>query len=844
MYLNDGSGNFSEKTDHGLPDLGIYVLTSYVDSADVDGDDDLDLVISIFDASEADPQQSQLWLNDGDGSFVLSTSNDFPFVRYSLADFVDLDMDGDQDLILRGRHLDNRLWINDGTGVFTQKLDESLAEMSFNGMVIFDVDGDGDPDIYDSNTEEYSTLYTVIYFNDGSGSFAYDLSSELPRVDGNSSLAGTHAKAIDIDNDGDLDLMVEGKYGFDGAPPLADYIDVWLNNGFGHFRPLGSRTLSQVYPTDPYQFGRELGYGNYSENKTLSVYDFNGDGRQDILLSGTEFNGAFEKVTRILSNSELSNELVLEACNSYEFDGTDLTSSGNYQGAYTDEYGTSFSVNLDLTINSCFHWSGATDTDWFQGTNWEEGTVPEITDNVIINTSSNDPVILGDAAVHDLTIESGAILTIESGSALNIQGTVDGEGYAIVKRNTTGDKGYSIIGSMVEDAVVEDVEADYIYTFDGDDYHAPSNSETMEAGKGYFAAFNETSPSVDFYGKLNSGDQSYDLPSADKFHLVANPYAAPVNHSELVAGNTSFDGTIYLWDDGGSNSTGTRDGGYVTVNAAGIATGVGGLKGKDAFNGNIGSSQGFFIYADEATSINFTPSMQSTTTGGGADGAFYRTAPPQYIRLSLSNGSYKDDLVVMLQEGATDDFDSGLDARKLKNPNLSFFSLMEGEELSIQAISNDFDEAVIPLAYEVVASGEYTIRVDELENLPSHLEISLLDLETGTEYNLRSQDQIEVGLSMTHSERQVYSLVIRAQVLGEGAPDQETIVYADESLIKVLSDQSVLSFSVFDLNGRVVNYQEGVNAQEFSTAQPPQPGVYVIRLELENGKTTHKIVIE
>lgn len=348
LYLNDGAGNFTEKTDHGLPNFGINTLRTYLDSADVDGDNDLDLVLSTYD--EFNSYQSQLWLNNGDGSFVLSVINDFPTVDESLANFADFDGDGDPDLLLRGIGLDNKLWFNDGAGVFTQKLDQSLTKLSSEGVLIFDMDGDGDLDIYDSNTEDLSSLYTAVFFNNGDGSFTYDISSGIPQLDGYTGLAGTLSKAADFDNDGDLDLIIEGRYRFSGGPPEADYLDVWINNGFGHFKPLLSNTLTQIFPSDTYQFGRELGYGEYQYSQTLSVFDFDRDGRLDIIISGNDYFDSFDNVNHILSNKEFSNELVVEVCESYEFDGATLTASGNYQGNYTDEYGTSYPVNLDLTI--------------------------------------------------------------------------------------------------------------------------------------------------------------------------------------------------------------------------------------------------------------------------------------------------------------------------------------------------------------------------------------------------------------------------------------------------------------------------------------------------------------
>ena len=352
LYLNDGSGNFTEKTDHGLPVFSESVFNTYLDSADVDGDDDLDLVLSNYNSYDGYESASQLYLNNGDGSFVLSIVNDFPIVKESLADFADFDGDGHVDLLISGYDLDSKIWINDGTGMFTQKLDQSLSKLSSNGTLIFDMDGDDDLDIYDSNSRGYSSYYTPIYYNNGDGTFIYDLTSEIPKMDGyDGGEAGTLSKAVDFDNDGDLDMILEGRYRFAGAGSESDYLDVWINNGYGHFKPLLSETLTEIFPDDDKEFGKIYGYGQYQYSQTLGVHDFDGDGRMDILISGDDYFDTFERVTRILSNKEFSNDLEVEECNSFDFDGVTLTASGSYQGNYMDEYGTSYPVNLTLTIN-------------------------------------------------------------------------------------------------------------------------------------------------------------------------------------------------------------------------------------------------------------------------------------------------------------------------------------------------------------------------------------------------------------------------------------------------------------------------------------------------------------
>lgn len=356
LYLNDGVGNFSEKTDHRLPGFGVNVYRAYLDSADVDGDKDIDLIISISDRFES--HNSKIWLNNGNGSFEMSTANDFPTVDALAANFADFDNDGDQDILMTGYRLEHKIWLNDGAGLFTPKLDQSLASLSFEGLVIFDMDGDGDLDIYDYDSRDFSNDYTAVYFNNGDGTFNYDISSNIPRLNSSSRAGFAPAtKVADFDNDGDLDLIIEGIYNGTALPGL-DYMDVWLNNGFGHFRALETHTVNiEASEFDIATLFKENGISRYNSVGLLSmnVFDFDRDGRVDVLINSNEIwdiddDIIYEDVSRIIYNTSLSSDLTIEACESYEFDGSTLISSGDYQGVYTDEYGSTYSVNLDLTI--------------------------------------------------------------------------------------------------------------------------------------------------------------------------------------------------------------------------------------------------------------------------------------------------------------------------------------------------------------------------------------------------------------------------------------------------------------------------------------------------------------
>jgi len=115
LYLNDGGGRFTEQTTV-LPDVSERGSTTLTD---LDGDTDPDVVLSGFDASGS--PTTQVYLNDGSGGFSEQTGAGLPPVRNGDIAAADVDADGDQDLLITGftsyfSRL-TALYLNDGNQV-------------------------------------------------------------------------------------------------------------------------------------------------------------------------------------------------------------------------------------------------------------------------------------------------------------------------------------------------------------------------------------------------------------------------------------------------------------------------------------------------------------------------------------------------------------------------------------------------------------------------------------------------------------------------------------------------------------------------------------------------------
>ena len=170
IYRNDGSGSFTEDTAHAL--VGVYL--GAISFADVDNDNDDDLVLSGLTGSIE--KASILYLNDGNGEFTEKSNASLEGVFYSASAFADIDGDGDLDLFQSGANADNErisnLYRNDGEGKFV-KDSVSGIEGVYRGTIGFsDVDGDNDLDAFISGFTNADERIAYLFSNDGTGSFS------------------------------------------------------------------------------------------------------------------------------------------------------------------------------------------------------------------------------------------------------------------------------------------------------------------------------------------------------------------------------------------------------------------------------------------------------------------------------------------------------------------------------------------------------------------------------------------------------------------------------------------------------------------------------------------------
>ena len=271
IYKNNDDGSFTEQSSISL--TGVY--NSSVDWGDYNNDGYLDILL----AGSVDAYNgiSKVYKNNGNGTFTEQSGISLIGVSYSAVAWGDYDNDGDLDILLTGQSDDQ--WNSDVTKIYKNNGDGSFSDswiyiigFEESSVAWGDYDNDGDLDIL-VNGAIGSSQGTRIYRNDGNDSF----------TQANTPFILTHSGSVawgDYDDDGDLDVLLTGVHSEGGSGTAVSKI--YKNNGDGSFSDSGI-TLKKAAESD-------AAWGDYDN-----------DGDLDIIISGyNTLTG--DDLTRIYKN--------------------------------------------------------------------------------------------------------------------------------------------------------------------------------------------------------------------------------------------------------------------------------------------------------------------------------------------------------------------------------------------------------------------------------------------------------------------------------------------------------------------------------------------------------------
>ena len=231
------------------------------------------------------PKEFHLWVNDGAGNFT-DQANSRGLGNLG-ADLIvglvagDVDKDGDFDLLMiNGINRGITLAKNNGSGTFSRTLipfGRAMAAIrpissGFNqGMNLGDIDDDGDLDLVialqrDTAGSPHPQVAHAIFINNGNGGFVEETATRFIVSGFPGFMSGGNGKLIDVDYDGDLDFFA---FEFNASR----HVQIFVNDGNGVF------TYSSVFSMNlP---GGDPGTKTGADN---DVTDIDGDGTYDVWI--------------------------------------------------------------------------------------------------------------------------------------------------------------------------------------------------------------------------------------------------------------------------------------------------------------------------------------------------------------------------------------------------------------------------------------------------------------------------------------------------------------------------------------------------------------------------------
>ena len=298
-------------------DLDYFGAYSSASWADYDNDGDLDIFIT-------GSWNSKLYRNEGNDIF-LDTGQEFYMMTSSRTSWGDCDNDGDMDILLTGD-------TGGGMKLFCYVNNHSQFEeielpnmgLSSGSIEWGDYDSDGDLDILTMGFNDYIEPDANIYRNDGDFNFT-NIYAGLPPVSMGNATWG------DYDNDGDLDILISGR--FAGCGVFATTI---LEN-------LGDDFFNEIEP----------GLANV-DRSSVAWCDFDNDMDLDIIVTGISYGGSsYASIYR--NDVSLQNSLP-EAPQNLSVSFEEESVVFNWDKAYdnqTDQNGLYYNITIGTSPLEC-----------------------------------------------------------------------------------------------------------------------------------------------------------------------------------------------------------------------------------------------------------------------------------------------------------------------------------------------------------------------------------------------------------------------------------------------------------------------------------------------------------
>jgi hypothetical protein len=355
-----------------------------------------------------------------------------------------------------------------------------------------------------------------------------------------------------------------------------------------------------------------------------------------------------------------------------------------------------------------------------------------------------------------------------------------------------------------------------------------SVSEPLTVGKGFAAwsgtTLNTTSAfTIDVRGLPTVASTPFSIPltftntgnpTVDGLNLVGNPLPSPIDFSDLTL--TNVDNSYYIYDPGsGTNSAWDES----------TQIGTGGA------NGNIQSSQGFWLKANAASpsAILDESAKVLEPINGGIFSDEQDDRLLVRLRLAGADTTYTDEAVVHFIAGAPGFGAPDMVKLAFSNDNAPHISTKAttGEDLVINAYGDPAQAMDIPVKVRVPASGPYTISFAQVAALRGRACVTLEDLLTGTVTDVDPDASYTFDIDAAAPIEPARFVLHVGAAVSLTATDASCAGLSDGSLVVAGPGAGSFTYSITDPQGQVQQF----TAEGAVVFDELQSGIYTVAVD-------------
>ena len=358
------------------------------------------------------------------------------------------------------------------------------------------------------------------------------------------------------------------------------------------------------------------------------------------------------------------------------------------------------------------------------------------------------------------------------------------------------------------------------------------NDSIFLRGHGYIALPNAAASTIQFTGTLNNGNINTTLTkSGTGYNLIGNPYPCHLGWTYNFANANSALIESSIWvrtTTGTTNSNGTWS--FATFNATSSESVP-----SVANVGIIPPMQAFWVKAKTTGTLtldgNLTKSHQSSNP---LKAPALRHIDRQRVRLEVSNGLRTDETLLFFDTNAENGYDR-YDSPKFaeSNSEVQIYTSVGNEKL----VMNGMKE--LPLNQEIVlgfiqgSSSSFSIKANEMSNLPSNVKVILKDYaNNGLEFDLTDGLSTYTFNPTSNNNESRFSLLFRVPGVTtemDNATKINTQVFINAANQITIIAPVKSNYAIFNAMGQQVT--NGVTTSNYQTANTKlAAGMYIVKV--------------